>query len=220
LGGWLAVREFENRPLRGWPCLVLVVVALAILLLDRVGRDSGIIASQGIYWTIALLAYAMVSVAFVSTMVFDKGAAQRWITAFLSMPVLRGLGQVSYAMYLSHLPVLFLLGLNDGALGGVKVTVAQTAVAFGIILVLSIVSFYAIEHPLQSMRLKMTGAPGERPQAPAPVQVGVGAPGDGAIAARAPAWRLGVLAAPLERAGAFLSAFASTVWSPPDDRKK
>ena len=220
LGGWLAVREFENRPLRGWPCLVLVVVALVILLLDRVGRESGIIASQGIYWTIALLAYAMVSVAFVSTMVFDKGVVQRWTTAFLSMPILRGLGQISYALYLYHLPVLFLLGLNDGALAGVKVTVAQTAVALGITIALAIVSFYAIEHPLQSMREKMTGAPGQRPRKAEPAAVSVSGLGEAATAARAPAWRLGIVAGPLERAGAFLSAFASTIWSPPDDRKK
>jgi peptidoglycan/LPS O-acetylase OafA/YrhL len=157
LGGWIAVREFEGRPLRGWRCAVLVVAALVLLLIDRMGRDHGIITSQALYWTIALAAYAMVSVAFVSTMVFDRGIAQRWMTAFLSLPLLRGLGHLSYAMYLFHLPILFLFGLNESAMDGGKAPIMIVLLAVGITIGLSIVSYFLIESPLSSLKQNFGG---------------------------------------------------------------
>lgn len=152
LGGWLAIREFENRPLRGWPCLAMVIAALVLLLGDRFARDSGIVASQGVYWTIALSAYSMISVAFVSTLVFDQGAVRRYVSAFLSMSLFRGLGHISYAMYVFHLPVLFYFGLNDGALHGAKAPIMQVELAFAITMVLSVMSYYLIENPLSSLK--------------------------------------------------------------------
>jgi peptidoglycan/LPS O-acetylase OafA/YrhL len=157
LGGWLAIREFENRPLRGWRCLVLVIAALVLLLIDRAGRESEIINSQAVYWTIALIAYAMVSVAFVSTLVFDRGIVQRWLTAILSISIFRGLGHLSYAMYVFHLPVLFYLGLNDGALAGAKAPIMQVVLAFAITTILSILSYFLIENPLSSLKQNFAG---------------------------------------------------------------
>ena len=174
LGGWLAVRELENRPLRGWPCAVLAVSGCAILIFNRAARDAGFGASQAIYWTTALVASGTIGVAFVSTMVFDNGLFQRWANAVLSIRILRGLGSISYAIYLFHLPVLYSLGLNDGALAGARATLSQAAVALGITIVLAIISFYLIEHPLQSMRLKIAGGDGPRPE---PSGVGFRSPG-------------------------------------------
>lgn len=116
LGGWLALREAENKPLRGWRCLALFLGAIVVLTLDRMGRNLGIITSQPVYWTNALIAYAMVSVAFAATMVFDNGILKRLMTAILSISPLRALGRMSYAMYVFHLPVLFYLGINDAEL--------------------------------------------------------------------------------------------------------
>jgi peptidoglycan/LPS O-acetylase OafA/YrhL len=152
LGGWLAVREFENRPLRGLPCVLLAIGALVILALDRFGRDHGVIVTQGVYWTIALVAYAMFSVAFVATMVFDRGLFQRTTTAVLSWPILRWMGAISYALYLFHLPVLFVLGMNPGAPGIERTTLAQVAMALFITIALAIISYLAIERPLQSVK--------------------------------------------------------------------
>lgn len=152
LGGWLALREFENKPLRGWRCLVLFLAALVILTLDRMGRNLGIITSQPVYWTIALVAYAMVSVAFVATMVFDHGILKRVMTAFLSIRLLRGLGQMSYAMYVFHLPVLFYLGINDAALDGAKAPILMVALAFAVTILLSILSYYLLETPMAKLK--------------------------------------------------------------------
>lgn len=152
LGGWLALREFENRPLRGWRCLALFLGALVVLTLDRMGRNYGIITSQPLYWTIALIAYAMVSVSFVATMVFDRGILKRLMTAVLSIPLLRGFGQLSYAMYVFHLPVLFYLGINDAALDGAKVPILQVVLAFGVTIGLSILSYYLLETPMAKLK--------------------------------------------------------------------
>ncbi|MDB5566885.1 MAG: hypothetical protein JWP84_3451 [Tardiphaga sp.] len=166
LGGWLAVREFEKRSLRGPQCLLLLAVAILLLIVDRIDRDTGIITSQAVYWTIALAAYAMISVSFVSTMVFDDGIVKRGLTAFLSTPILRGFGRISYAMYVVHLPVLFYLGLNDGALSGDKAPLMQVVLALAITLALSVLSYYAIESPLSSLKASFGGAPGQPAESP------------------------------------------------------
>ncbi|WP_371423139.1 acyltransferase family protein [Tardiphaga sp.] len=164
LGGWLAVREFENRPLRGWRCAALVGAAVVILVIDRRGRDLGIITSQPVYWTLALIAYSMVSVSFVATLVFDRGIIKRVMTAILSLSLFRGLGHLSYAMYVFHLPVLFYLGLNDAAIHGAKVPILQVALAFGITLGLSILSYYLLESPMAKLKQNFSGT---RPAEPA-----------------------------------------------------
>ena len=152
LGGWLALREFNNQPLRGWRCVALFVGAIVVLTLDRMGRNLGIITSQPVYWTIALIAYAMVSVSFVATMVFDRGILKRIMTAILSISILRKLGQMSYAMYVFHLPVLFYLGINDAALDGAKAPILMVALAFAVTIGLSILSYYLLETPMAKLK--------------------------------------------------------------------
>ena len=152
LGGWLALREFENRPLRGWRCLALFIGALVVLFFDRKARDLGIITSQPVYWTIALMAYAMVSVAFVATLVFDNGFVKRVMTAILSIKLFRAVGQLSYALYVFHLPVLFYLGINDAALNGAKAPILQVVLAFAITFALATLSYYLIESPMAKLK--------------------------------------------------------------------
>lgn len=167
LGGWIAVREFENRPFRGWPCLLLFVTAVVLLAFNLTGKRVGIVSSQGFYWTIALIAYAMISVSIVCTVVFDRGLVHRCLNAVLCVPVARGIGQISYALYVYHLPVLFLMGLNDAAINGGKAPIAKVALALAITMALGIASYFVIERPLQKMRhrggIKPEGlAPGQR----------------------------------------------------------
>jgi peptidoglycan/LPS O-acetylase OafA/YrhL len=176
LGGWLAVREFEKRSLHGLHCVLLLAVAILLLIVDRIGRDTGIITSQAAYWTVALAAYAMISVSFVSTMVFDNSIVKRGLTTFLSMPILCGFGHISYAMYVVHLPVLFYLGLNDGALNGNKAPLMQVALAFAITLALSVLSYFALENPLSSFKANFGGAPGQPAESPVVEALPTGAP--------------------------------------------
>jgi peptidoglycan/LPS O-acetylase OafA/YrhL len=108
--------------------------------LDRLGRNLGIITSQPIYWTVALIAYAIVSAALVATMLFDRGIFKRVKTGILSISLPRWLGQMSYAMYAFHLPVLFYLGIRNAALSGGKAPILMTVLAFAVTLGLSIMS--------------------------------------------------------------------------------
>lgn len=159
LGAWLAVREFENRPLYGWPCAILAVLAPVVLLLDFGAKSLGVLTSQGLYWMIALISYGMISVAFTATVVFDNGRIANLLRSFLSIQVLRGLGRISYGLYLYHLPVLYYFGLNDAAMGGGKAPIEKVAAAVLITLLIGIASYYAIERPLLSRRSKPARKP-------------------------------------------------------------
>ncbi len=152
LGAWLAVREFENRPFYGWPSGLLTLAAVGTLIADFAARKAGIVTSQGLYWTIALISYAMLSLAFTSTAVFDNSRAGNVLRGILSIQLLRGLGRISYGLYLYHLPVLYYFGLNDAAMNGGKAPIAKAAAAFLVTLLIGIVSYYMIERPLLSRR--------------------------------------------------------------------
>jgi peptidoglycan/LPS O-acetylase OafA/YrhL len=152
LGGWIAVREVENRPFLGWPCLVLVASATVLLMVDRFGRNSGVITSQAAYWVLALASYAMISVAIVSTIVFDTRWAGKCLRGLFTLRPLMAIGRLSYALYLFHLPVLFYLGLNDAALHGAKAPIAKVALCLAVTFCLAILSYFAIERPMLSLR--------------------------------------------------------------------
>ncbi len=159
LGAWLAVREFENRPLYGWPCLILAALAPGLLLLDFAAKSLGVLTSQGLYWTIALISYGMLSLAFTATVVFDNGRIANLLRSFLSITVLRGFGRISYGLYLYHLPVLYYFGLNDAAMGGGKAPIEKVAAAVLITLLIGIASYYVIERPLLSRRSRTARKP-------------------------------------------------------------
>ncbi len=60
-------------------------------------------------------------------------------------------------MYVFHLPVLFYLGLNDAATHGTKVPILQVAIAFGVTLGLSILSYYLLENPMAKLKQNFSG---------------------------------------------------------------
>ena len=128
------------------------MLALGLLLFDFAAKSVGVLTSQGLYWTFALISYGMISLAFTATVVFDNGRIANLLRSFLSIQVLRGLGRISYGLYLYHLPVLYYFGLNDAAMGGGKAPIEKVAVAALITLLIGIASYYGIERPLLSRR--------------------------------------------------------------------
>lgn len=152
LGGWLAVRELEHKPLGRKNCIRLICAGVAILFADMAARSSGIINTQGLYWTIALTSYSMISVAVTATLVFDGGFFASLARRFLEFSLFRTLGSVAYALYLFHLPVLYYFGLNEAALQGSQASWITVMKAVIIILFLSIVSQFLIERPFMSLR--------------------------------------------------------------------
>lgn len=157
LGAWLAFRELEERPIGGRTALALLVGAVILLVGDRIARGAGLIPSQALYWTIALVSYSMISVAVASTVIFDGGRAHRWLTAVLSVSLFRGLGNMSYALYVFHLPVLYAFGLNDAVVRGGEVPALRVVEATALILAMGIVSYIALERPLMRLRNRGRG---------------------------------------------------------------
>jgi peptidoglycan/LPS O-acetylase OafA/YrhL len=152
LGGWLAVRVFEGRRLEGWKAAAGGAGAILLLAFDRLARDHGVVIWQGTYWTIAIAGYGLLSLSLVSTLVLGAGwiaVALRWL---LAQQPLRALGQISYAGYLYHLPVLYYFGLNEAAMAGGTAPMSTIALALGITLLLAITSFYLIERPILAFR--------------------------------------------------------------------
>lgn len=152
LGGWLAVREYQKKPLGRPQCMLLIGTGIVLLLADLSARSSGLIQSQGLYWTVALTSYAMISVAVTATLIFDFGIVASLMRRFLEFPLFRSLGGIAYALYLFHLPVLFYFGLNEAALGGEHANWLSVSKAVGITFLLAILSQYLIERPFMSLR--------------------------------------------------------------------
>ncbi len=153
-GAWLAVREYEKRPISASSSVILILCGLSLLGLDRFGRSSEIIASQGTYWTIALMGYSSIGVAVIGTILFNHSRFGDLLRLVLSFAPLRGIGRISYGLYLYHLPVLFYFGLNDAVMQGGQAPIAVVALAAVVIFTISIVSYLAIEKPLLRLRGK------------------------------------------------------------------
>lgn len=151
-GGWLAVREMQGRPVRGWLCLVLVVVATGLLFVDFFLKHLGIVVSQGLYWTFALACYGMISLAVSATLIFDEGWFARGLRHFLEFAPFRKMGQLSYAFYVFHLPVLYYFRINDAALPDRMAPALVVIEVVALVLVMAILSQRFLEAPLMALR--------------------------------------------------------------------
>lgn len=151
-GSWLAVREMQNQPVRGWLCLGLVVVATGLLFFDFYLKHVGIVVSQGLYWTFALTCYGMISLAVSATLIFDEGWFARGLRRFLEFTPFRKMGQLSYAFYVFHLPVLYYFHINDAALPSRTAPALVVIEVVALVLLLAILSQRFIEAPLMALR--------------------------------------------------------------------
>jgi peptidoglycan/LPS O-acetylase OafA/YrhL len=151
-GGWLAVREMQAKPFRGWICLALVVAATGLLFFDFFLKHTGIVVSQGFYWTFALACYGMISLAVSATLIFDEGWFAQGLRRFLEFTPFRKMGKLSYAFYVFHLPVLYYFRINDAALPDRIAPALVVIEVVAIVLVLALASQRFIEAPLMALR--------------------------------------------------------------------
>jgi peptidoglycan/LPS O-acetylase OafA/YrhL len=86
-----------------------------------------------------------------------------WLTRALSVAPLRGLGRISYGVYLWHWPVIVLLRPPTVDVSGDALRVVQVAVTLAV----SIASYVVIEHPVRTGTLLRRGAWAARIAAPA-----------------------------------------------------
>lgn len=152
LGGWLAVREFQGRPVKGCGCFALIGLATALLLLNFYLKHIGLVTAQGLYWTFALAAYAMISVSVSALLIFDEGRVARLLRLVLEVSIFRMVGRLSYAFYVFHLPVIYYFGINDAALPDRTASAGAVVLVVTIVLLLAVVSYYAIEAPIMALR--------------------------------------------------------------------
>eukprot|EP01037_Dinobryon_pediforme_P015539 gene15539-15686_t len=108
-GAYLAFRESESAPFSRRTCLIISALGLATLALAFVERAEGWISAGGLYWTIALLGYALFAAGAVALVINTR---IKLVDRLLSMAWLRSIGRISYGIYLYHLIILFIMGIN------------------------------------------------------------------------------------------------------------
>jgi peptidoglycan/LPS O-acetylase OafA/YrhL len=148
LGAWLAFRELENQPVADRFLAPTFAAALAVLVADKIARDRGLIVSQGIYGTLYLVGYALMSAAIVGALVFSRNRVVRVAGSIMSWSPMRACGRATYGAYLYHLPILFALGLNDAVVNGAGMPAARVALAVAVMIAATAISYRFIEGPL------------------------------------------------------------------------
>jgi peptidoglycan/LPS O-acetylase OafA/YrhL len=151
---WVAGRpELDRR--RRHPIATLGVVALAVMAVCWVttGQSSGWLYRGG------FAGYGVLSTALVAAAVVP-GPARR----LMSLPPLRGLGLISYGVYLYHWPIFLWLSPTRTHLSQWPLF----ALRVGLTLVAAVVSYYVVEQPIRAGRL-----PGVRALLAAPVAAAV-----------------------------------------------
>ena len=179
-------------------------VALAALVVQwlTVGDDAGWMYRGGFVLATVLGAVAVGAVARTA-----DGAGP--LTRALSIAPLRGLGRISYGVYLWHWPVIVLLRPPTIDVSGDALRVVQVAVT----LVVSIASYLVIEQPVRTGTLLRRGAWAARVAAPATAVVLVGV----IVATASPAPERGarpVVAAPPTSTGGGTPSTTSTTAAP------
>lgn len=151
-GIWLSGKEFSGRRRKkfdtvagwlSWPALIALLFAFATL-----NEDRSILFPWGL---LTLSAIAMVPI--IAAMAKRHSGA----SIALSWEPLRGLGLISYSLYLWHWPVIVFLGPGRLPLNGFYLGVAQ----IGISVVLAYASWRFLETPIRRGGLKalLPGAP-------------------------------------------------------------
>lgn len=139
-GVWLGAKEFNGRSRRtfdtvagrlAWPALAVLVIAFAVL------HDD---VSALFPWGLVLLSAVAVVPIIAAT------ARRRSVVATgLAWEPLRGLGLISYSLYLWHWPVVVFLGPQRLPLQGFALGIAQIAIS----VLLAYGSFRFIERPIR-----------------------------------------------------------------------
>ena len=146
-GAYLAFRESESALISWRTCIIVSALGIAALALAFVTRAEGWISSGGIYWTMALLGYALLAAGAVALVINAKFT---FVERLLSMVWLRFVGRISYGIYLYHLIILFILGINPANVSE-GVSAGSFFLALTLTFVVATLSFVLIEKPLLNL---------------------------------------------------------------------
>lgn len=152
IGAWLAARQLDPKPLPGWvtslPATLLSGLVLAALVLvgPHLPKWSGVAGEYDV-------------AAAASVIVIAHCASERsFVTRILGSRPLVAVGRVSYGVYLYHYAILLFL-FADGY-GRAEVW----AIAFPVMIVLTVASWFLIEKPAQRFKVRYATDPVEHPE--------------------------------------------------------
>lgn len=149
LGAYLAFRERDGALPSNLECLVLVAAGLAIAVLAAGGRILGFVAPDW-YWCFTLFGYALIDLALLSYIALGKPLAP--IAAVLQSRPMVYIGRISYGLYLYHLLIFFVLGINEAALAGRGIPAVLWVSSLVACFAVAALSFELFEKPIMGLR--------------------------------------------------------------------
>ena len=121
-----------------------------LLAFDMLGRAEGVITAESWYWCVALVGYAAFAFGVMAHLTGAQTLAP--IKAALSVPPLRYIGRISYGVYLYHLVILYIMGLNPASVSGHGTSLQKYILALTLTFGIAAASYALIERPLLGLR--------------------------------------------------------------------
>lgn len=152
LGACLAFYEADGDVPDGRRAMITIGAGAGVLVCDNVGRALHVIPPGGLYWSGALVGYALLGFGAIMLLVNAAHPAVAPVRAFLSLAPLRYVGRISYGLYLYHYPILFLFALAPYQVDHLGTDPARLAASLLATFATAHLSYRYIESPL--LRLK------------------------------------------------------------------
>ncbi|MGY2051053.1 acyltransferase family protein [Methylobacterium sp. JK268] len=165
-GAFLAFLAHEGRSLPFATCIGAAGLGAAILAADLLGRAAGLVPAGGAYWCAALVGYALLGFGAVAALTVSR--PPRRLVAALSWRPLVYVGRISYGVYLYHVIVLYMLGINEAAVSPGSVPYGTILLAVALTGAIAIASYELVERPLLRWRRLVLPRPALREAAHAP----------------------------------------------------
>ena len=160
LGAGLAVREGEIRNWRGsWLVVGFFVAALALFINQRLAKRELLTPAQ--LRTIQYFGFAAASTCFLAIVIGVEGRLADALRTVFSGRWIRGVGAISYGIYLYHIVIMHVLGLEYANWIGTGITTTRWALALALVFLVPTVSYWCIEKPILGLRHRF-----DRPRTP------------------------------------------------------
>jgi peptidoglycan/LPS O-acetylase OafA/YrhL len=159
LGAYLASREMSGEPLAVSRAAGLVVLGIAVLAADNVGRVFHFVPAGGFYWSLALAGYAALSIGTVALAIGADNAVIAPVKAALRWRPLGYIGKISYGLYLYHYLILFLFGLAPYRTEAVGTSLTLAMAALLATFAVAALSYHLLESPLLRLKDRLSAGP-------------------------------------------------------------
>ncbi|QHN04067.1 acyltransferase [Granulicella sp. WH15] len=145
-GGLLAYYYFRGVLGRFKPLLMaLAPLALLSLVVEKMASHG-----TGVAW-VEVMKYTSATVLYVALIGLLVTTEDSWMHRILRTKPMRGIGGVSYGMYVYH-PAIFMA--LPGYLGGLPI-LAKAAICFAVVYLVALASFYGFERPFVGLKARL-----------------------------------------------------------------